>query len=64
VFGSVYTVAVFMPSWHKNGYRIYSRISRKINDKIMPQKLGATYRRVYTRMPPRSLTAAISNRHQ
>jgi len=21
-------------------YRIYSRISRKINDKIMPQKLG------------------------
>jgi len=21
-------------------YRIYSRVSRKINDKIMPQKLG------------------------
>jgi len=41
------------------------RISRKINDKIMPQKLeGATYRRVYTSTPPRFLTAAISYRHQ
>jgi len=26
--------------------RIYSRTSRKINDKILPQKLGATYHRV------------------
>jgi len=26
--------------WMKVLYRIYSRISRKIDDKIMPQKLG------------------------
>ena len=44
----------------KNKYRIYSRISRRINDKIMPQKLGgATYSRAYTSTPPRSLTPAV-----
>jgi len=40
-------------------YRIYSRISCKINDKITPQKLGAAYRPVYTSTPPRSLTPAV-----
>ena len=42
-------------------YRIYSRISRKIKDKIMPQKLGANYRRVCTSSSrlPRSLTPAV-----
>ena len=42
------------------GYRIYSHISRKINDKMLPQKLGgATYRRVCTTRLPRYLTPAV-----
>ena len=42
-------------------YRIYSHISRKTKDKIMPQKLGGgdLSPGLYTSMPPRSLTLAV-----